>query len=457
MNKHLFLLGLLCCAFTAQAAKVDYQFNTEFRVRGQYNHRPEGTSYPGDTDDLEHRLKLGGSAKISERFSFAGTLLHNATWGSNDPRVSGSNTRTGDSNMDQHNGIGTYDNMILVQEAYGSWILNESMSLRFGRSGMAMGDGTVIGTNDYLRTPSSFEGVMLNYEMDFARFNLWGLRLANYTRGPGGTTSGANDPNPQANTIGISTDIKRLPPFLKNVNVHVMRNTKATTPFGDYDKARFGQAGYRYGVGLNGDFKAFDYRASYAGLSTNYYDQTVVNGPVTKYDGNAWMLDLEAGFHLAVMDSRIFARYHTDSGDGQTTGIHASTYDPFFYEQHGNSGQMDLVRWGNLTYYGLGFSMKPMDQLTVGLEGYMFKKTQQQDNVYAGFNGANLFPYIAQNGWTKNSSNIGSEIDLFAEKAYDGGFSVLARLGYFMASDYLKDNQKPEAITQAFLQGKMVF
>lgn len=461
MSKQLFLLGLLCCAFTAQAAKVDYQFNNEYRVRGQFNHNPQGTRYPGDTDTLEHRLKLGGGAKVSERFSFAGSLLHNATWGSEDPKITSSTTTTGDSAMDQHNGIGTNDNMILVQEAYGSWILNESMSMRFGRHAMAIGDGKVIGTNDYLRTPTSFEGIGLNYEMDFMRLNAWALRLANYSRSPG--SSGANDPNPQANSIGASADFKRLPPYIKMANLHVMRNTKATTPSGSIDKNRFGQSGYRYGLSLGGDVKAFDYHVSYAGISTNYYDQTVVNGPTTKYDGNAWMLDLDAGFRLAVMDSRIFARYHTDSGDGTSGLVKAATYDPYFYEQHGNSGLMDLVRWGNLTYYGLGFTMKPMDQLTVGIEGYMFKKTQQQDNVYAGFNGGDLFGYVAQTGtttttgWNKNSSNIGTEIDLYAEKMYDGGFSVLARAGYFMAGDYLKDNQRPEAITQAFLQGKMVF
>lgn len=454
MTKHLFLLGLLSCGLTAQAAKVDYQFNTEYRVRGQYSHNPLGKSYPGNNDILEHRLKLGGAAKISERFSFAGTLLHNAIWGSEDYRVTGG---TGDTGYAQHNGIGNYDNMILVQEAYGSWILNESMALKFGRAAMAMGDGTVIGTNDYLRTPNSFEGVGLAYETDYARFNAWGVRLANYTRAPG--ASGASDPDPQANALGISADLKRLPPFLKMANIHVIRNTKATTPNAHEDRSRFGQNGYRYGVAVKGDYSALDYRASYAGISTNYYDQTAVNGPVTKYDGNAWMLDLEAGFRLAVMDSRVFARYHTDSGDGSTGTVKASTYDPYFYEQHANSGHMDMLRWGNLTFYSLGFTMKPMDQFTVGIEGYVFKKTQQQDRVYTGFNGGDWLSEDVQNAGTfvKNSSNIGSELDLYAEKVYDGGFSVLGRVGYFMAGDFLKDNQRPEAVTQVFLQGRMQF
>lgn len=454
MTKHFFLLSLLCCGLTAQAAKVDYQFNTEFRVRGQYNHYPYGTRYPADTDSLEHRLKLGGSAKISERFGFHGTLLNNSTWGTEDQNIPGSAVKTGNSRYDQHNGIGNTDNLIMVQEAYGTWILNESMSMRFGRSAIFFGDQLVMGQNDYLRTPSSFDGAVLNYEMDAVRFMLWGARLANYTRAPG--ASGANEPNPQANSIGLSVDAKKLPPFLKMANLHVIRNTKATTPAGGIDKDRFGENGYRYGLSLGGDVKAFDYRASYAGISTNYYDQAVVNGPLTKYDGNAWMLDLEAGFRLAVMDSRAYIRYHTDSGDGSTSVVKASTYNPYFYEQHGNAGQMDMLRWGNLTYYSIGFSMKPMDQLTVGIEGYMFKKTQQQDNVYTGFNGADWLP-ASQAAFVKNSSNIGNEIDLYAEKAYDGGFSVLGRVGYFMAGDFLKDNAKPEAVTQVFLQGKMNF
>lgn len=452
MSKHLLLLSLLCCGLTAQAAKVDYQIDTEFRLRAQYNHQPEGTKSPGSTDSFEHRLKLGGAAKINERFGFNGTLLHNAVWGSENQGFIGT---TGNTRYDQHNGISNSDNMILVQEAYGRWILNESMSIRFGRSQIFFGDGLVMAKNDYLRTPSSFDGAVLNYEMDYARFMLWGARLARYTA----AASGASDPDPQANSVGLFVDAKKLPPFLKMANLHVIRNTKASTPGTGTieDKLAFGENGYRYGLSLGGDVKAFDYRVSYAGISTNYFYQTGANSPVTKYDGNAWMLDLEGGFRLAVMDSRVYARYHTDSGDGSTTGAKAGTYNPYFYEQHGNGGEMDLLRWGNLTYYSLGFSMKPMDQLTVGIEGYMFRKTQQQDNAYAGFNGSSNWLPASQAAWVKNSSNIGNEIDLYAEKVYDGGFSVLGRVSYFMAGDYLKDNARPEAITQVFLQGKMNF
>ena len=451
MTKHLLLLSLLSCGLTAQAAKVDYHINTEFRVRGQYNHQPDGVTSPASTDAFESRVKLGGGAKVNERFGFHGALLHNSGWGSENQSITAG---TGNTGFDQPNGINNYDNMVLVQEAYGTWILNESLSMRFGRSAIFFGDELVMGQNDYLRTPSSFDGAVLNYELSSLRLMGFAARLAHYTT----ATSGASDPDAQANAIGVVADMKRLPPYLKMANIHIIRNTKAATPTAALSKDKMGENGYRYGASVGGDVKAFDYRVSYAGLSTDYKYQAAANGPITKFNGNGWMLDLEGGFRLAVMDSRVFARYHIDSGDGSTNtaGITgATTYNPYFYEQHGNAGQMDILRWGNLTYYGLGFTMKPMDQLTVGVEAYMFKKTQQRDFAYAGFNGTNLLATGTQT--VMNSNNIGSEIDVYAEKAYDGGFSVIARLGHFMVGDYLKDNGRTKNITQAFLQGKMNF
>jgi hypothetical protein len=120
---------------------------------------------------------------------------------------------------------------------------------------------------------------------------------------------------------------------------------------------------------------------------------------------------------------------------------------------------MDIVGWGNLTDTWLGVTVKPMDTTTVGLAYHMLQKTESNDAVNAGEYGGALFA-----DGTRAKSNIGDEVDLWAEHKYNNGLIMTARLGEFMPGSALKDDpdtvaveKRTDSITQVMLEAKMTF
>ena len=109
-------------------------------------------------------------------------------------------------------------------------------------------------------------------------------------------------------------------------------------------------------------------------------------GTATETDISANMMDLEFGYSLPeMMSSRFHAGYHMDSGTPGTGATKNETYDGFYYDKHNNAGLMDVVGWGNLTYMRAGFTLSPMEDLTVAAEYFMFTQTEKDgDNSVKG-------------------------------------------------------------------------
>lgn len=442
------LMGLGSAAH-AQEGNSDFSANAEYRVRYQYDQNVQGDKDGiSSQNSVRHRLKMGVTFRAGENFSGAATFLHNATWGSDD--FGHATAGTGDSAKATLDGTRNAENMILVHEAYGSWMLNDSTTLKFGRGTYTMADGSVIASNDYEAYPYTFEGALITHEMELMRVSAWGVKFAEYDN------SGGTADDPEANAYGLSLDFKTLPEVLKMVNIHVIQNQKDETSGSATTAAQLGQSVLRYGATVAGDVAGFDFKLNYAAHNGDLY----VPASENKLKSEGMMYQVELGYTLPeIMNSRFYVLYHSDSGDKDSTDDKAGTYDPYFYDMHYNAGLMDIVKWGNLTYISVGYTLMPMDDLVVGLHYHMFERTEAGTNatgVTAGKNGGGLNLGAASN----DKSKIGDEIDLVAEKKYENGFSLLARAGMFMPGDYLKDAgtiNKSDTYTQIFLQGKMNF
>lgn len=457
MKKLIAAASLLAFVPAAQADHHgDFSHSAEFRARYlmQENANGRKDNHPKTQSGVNHRFKFGSTFRASERFTAGLTLLHNAQWGEQDTGVAGqgpNNTTVG-----VRDGLGNGDNMILVQEAYGSWMATDDFSVRFGRLGMTMADGSVIDENDYERNPYSFDGVFGSYELEPVRINAWVVKYSEFVPTNAGTTDLSD---PEANAYGLSVDVKALPEFLNMVNLHVIQDTKAHTANSANLTDQLGRSILRYGLTLAGDTAGLDYRAVYAGMSGDYID---VN-PTTKTKASGSMYHLELGYSLPeMMRSRIYAAYHSDSGDKATSADKNEGYDPYFYNKHYNAGLMDVVNWGNLTYFSLGFTLMPMDDLELGLHYHDFSRSEKDASVNAGTNGGSLFestPGTPLTGAENDKKKIGSEFDFTAEKTYEGGFSLLARVGMFSPGAYLKDTSVDikDTYTQFMLQAKMNF
>lgn len=435
---------------SASTKASDFSANGEFRVRETYFQNKSGNKDDNANKGLnvlESRVKLGLNFRASEKFGFHATLLNNSIWGSNDLLISGSTTGTGDTGPGLPNGVRNGDNMVLLQEAYGTWMVSDSFNVRFGRGGYTMADGSVISVNDYERTPYAFEGALANYELESLRVGLMGVKFANYS-----ADAGAIAGDPDANTIGLSLDLKTLPSWLKTVHAHVFKNSKDYTANASPQTAVPGRDDIRYGVAILGDTMGIDYRFDYAANNGKIKN----NGNDTDRKGS--MIHAVVGYSIPeLVGSRFFVTFHTDTGSDANDTSKNNTYDSFYYDSHNNGGLMDVVRWGNLTYYTVGYTLNPLESTEVGLMYHKFMRTNASGLVTPGTFGDALFG--ATSPTASSSKDLGYEIDLVATHKYEGGFELQARLGAFKPGQFVQDNNggKADMYAQGFLQGKMTF
>ncbi len=459
MKKLIALAAILAVAGTAYAddhgGDGKFTHNAEYRVRYQYDQNITGDKdkAPSSQDNIVHRFKFGTTFKASEKLSATLTLLHNAQWGVE----AGATTNTNNSGTAVNDGTGgtrNNENHILVNEAYGTWVVSDDFNLKFGRGNGGLADGNLIGENDWEATPYAYEGVVGTYEHESFQLQAWGVRFAEYND----TSANSNqDDDAEVNSMGLAFEFKSLPEVLNMVNVHVLYND-ADVAFSANNAAviQNGKAETRYGLVIGGETAGLDYKINYESHSGKVKTGTAGTGAVAESDREGMMYQVELGYSMPeMMNSRFYALYHSDSGTGTGTTKN-ETYDPYFYELHSNAGLMDVVMWGNLTYISLGYTLEPMEDTMVGIHYHMFSRTETATGTTAGANGGSL--NLGANNNTKDK--IGDEIDLTATHNYGDGFSVTTRAGMFMPGDYLKDAatiNKGDTYTQVFVEAKMMF
>ncbi len=448
MNKLLLVLTGLALAGNAFAADdTQLKFNGEIRARyhNQMNvNGMKGGGQPTENQNKwEQRSLFGITANKGENFTGHLKFLNASTWGRD--------TTTGDLGTTDISRTGQ-DNTVVMLESWVWWKTNDMMSLRFGRGGMTIADGSVISTNDYEQVPRVFEGVMGSFDFGFAALNVFGVKAAELGTGAASAAGGGfvNAYDRESNFSGLSFDFKNLPDALKMANVHVIMETQDVGAGASASTAN-GKSNTRYGITLGGDTNNFDYKGTYAGVS----GKNRAADPNNDVKVNASMMDFAVGYTLAEMMSMRFGLvYHMDSGDNDDDTKTLNTYDAFHYNKHDYAGKMDMVGWGNLTYVGGNFTMTPADRTNVGLEYLVF--TRSSDKSAATMTGG-----IAAPGTNSDKKDIGSELDIWADHSYTDAFSMGARIGMFTPGEYLMysgtTKTEKEGVTDFMVTGTYKF
>ncbi len=418
MKKLLFAFASLALISNAVAQEgADIKWNAEMRFRFT-NTENEGFAKSANDNETKQRTKIGATMTKGEDLTATVTLLQAATWGNGGgDNTSGNFTAPG------------ADSSVYVYEAFAFWKAMDNFALKIGRGALDLADGSVVAKNDWEQTPYAFEGAYGAYFTEWANIGVFGVKGMNDSDldSDGDAVLDTAD----VNFYGLSVDVKNLPEWLKMVNVHALQS-KATGISGAVSDEKL-----RLGVTVKGDSSAVDYRLSYA----MYDGERTVSAPG---DHKASMLDAEVGFTMAdVMNMRIHALYHMDSGDDSAATGDIESYDPFFYEKHTNAGLMDLIGWGNSTYIKVGVALEPMEMTKVGVDYYMFTKSEENDSVYD-----NNHEAITAVG-ASSGEDVGTEIDVWATKMLSNGAELNARIGIFTADDAL--GADAEDITQASL------
>lgn len=435
-----------------QVANAENNLTTsaEFRTRVQNDMGTTSMKDAGLTqNDWRHRLKVNLDFNAGEKLSAHVSLLHNSRWGQE------ITTGTMDSHIGERNGYSDAENMLLVQEAYGTWMLSDSTSLRFGRGAFTIADGSVLSINDWEENPYAFEGALVTHDMEFGRISGFYVKVADYTTtfSKGGVGSVQD---PEAWIYGLSLDIKAVPDFIKMLNIHLLQTSKDELPGNATAALIPGKDMMRYGLTVGGDVAGLDYNVTYASESGEYKYERTAN--VNNVDASTSMYDLKLGYTLAdVMGLRVGFNYHSDTGTA-ASATDSETYDGYFYDIHENAGKMDVFKWGNLTYMGVNVSLMPMDNTTVGLDYYMFSQTEKDQAAVGGANvnvGRNGTAFSNANDATKD--DLGTEMDLYATHKYDNGLEMTARYSMFTPGDAYKAQNIEETYSLVFLEAKMNF
>lgn len=463
MNRIIAAAVLLAFMPTANAADKKSEFSTdaEFRARYMLRQNIDGNenTIPANSSTFSQRTKLGLNYRASEKLSAHMTLLHNATWGHQPTSTTYTDSNTDTVSIPDQD----TDNAVLVNEAFANWMVSDDLGLRMGRQNFEFGNGMIMGKNDWEARPNAFDGVSANYEMEAGTVKGWAFKMAELTGVNG--VSGAGDP--EHNSYGVSYDFKTMPEVLKMVNVHVIKDSRNTAPDttaanGPLDN-ELGQDFTRYGASVGGLFSGVDFGVTYEKVTGDYLFQDTQGADVTKVDGGADMMHVSVGYGMEeMMKSHVSLSYHKDSGNDGSDATSEPTYRGYSHESHCSAGCMDLLDYGNLSFWALNAQMSPMENTTVKLGYYMFKATESgatASGPTAGANGGGLWTTTGANPLDVTKDDLGSEIDLIAEHTYDSGLSTMARVGYFMPGDALDNatTDKGDKVMQFFLQAKMTF
>ncbi len=441
MKRLVLAAATLGVAVSVSAADdVEMKHSGEFRMRYENMMDSSGVKNAKDSAaGLNHRFKWNVTARKGESLQAFLSLIHNAGWGNNGG--------TGNSSASTPDGIGDEENMILVNRAWGWWKSTDMLSFKFGRFGLEIADGAVFAENDWEAVPTAHEGVMGAWDMDFARVSFFGVKTNEF--GNPATEGLTNDA--ERNLYGLSLDFKNMPEAIKMANFHFVQEVQdehAVSPGGG---ARNTQ---RLGLTVGGDTMNILYKATAAYVTGKEKDRVGAGSPQS-IDVNSMMYDVMLGYSMPdVMGLKITAGYHNDTGDKTGTATKNEAYDPFYYDSHNYAGLMDVVGWGNSNYMNVNLSMMAMESLEAGVGYYMFSRTTNEDGVNYGPS----YGALGTAGLGTDKA-IGSELDVFVNKAYENGFKIGVRYGAFMPGKGLKaaTTKVDQTISDVFLQASLNF
>lgn len=434
MKRLVILAGVLAVSTAAQAQDAEFKHSGEFRLRYYNDMTPSGNKdIPENKSDIEARMKLGLTMQKGQAAKAHVTLIHGTLLGTD---------RAADPNFTNPNAYAAFtkDNGLMVNEAYGWAAFSEKMFIKAGRFNIDFGGGEFISSDDHKLIPITHEGLALGYDLDFAK------ALVALVKDKELTAQAGMDSDPEQHRFMVGIDLKNLPEFL---------NT-ASLSFSNFNRSENAAPSANlqvYGLTLGGEAAGLDYRAV-LGMQSGIAAKTAA----LEVKNDAMMYDLRVGYSMPeTMGLKVWANYHSDSGDDDVADSKNSRYNGLYYNSHKFAGLMDIFGWGNLTYWAVGADIAPAEDMTVGLGLYGFSKTKEKDNTINGTNNDRFANF--RGGMANDKADLGMELDVYAQKKYANGLIIDAMVGAFMPGAAFKDaTPKREAtIIQAMLTGTLTF
>lgn len=439
MKRFALLVGVVAMTAAAHAQDAEFKNGGEFRVRYENDVNRTGQEASQQQANTQARMKWNVTARKGEKTQAFLSLINNTQLGNGGAGGGANGTMAANtSSADATNA--TQKNSLIVSRAWGWWKASDSVSLKVGRMGIEIADGAVLAEDDYFAYPTTWEGLNAAFDTGFAALNFWAVKTAE-------NAPALNNSDPETNSYVLSADLKNMPEVVKMANVHLIQTNGDDTGAGS-------QNWQHLGLTFGGDAGAIMYKATAA-----FQMGSIAKTAATDTKAGGTMFDFMVGYAMPeTMGLKLSLGYHMDSGDDNAADDKNEAYQTIAYDSHNYAGLMDVVGFGNLSYFNVNASLMPMEDLEAGLGFYMFSRTK--DNAAnTGMNGAIGGANTAITTAGSGKKDLGNEIDLFVNKSYGNDMKIGGRIGMFMPGAGIKDvvAGTDKTLTDFLVQASMGF
>lgn len=418
-------------AWSQQINPTYIQWSGNYRSRFESLHRPAGVSGQ-KTNRFAHQLILSANFQAQESLKFKASLLGFDTWGKEYAGYAGYPYTEE-----------TTPQIIHLYEAFANWGFSSGVSFQMGRFPFEIGNGALFSKNLDDDLPTRFDGGFFQYESDVVKFQLGGFAISDWRS----ATSNFNDQDYK--TYFLNSDLKILQPFFKNISFTFLildKDEKTLTDLG--------------GIILPKEEKEV-YAASLTGETGRVFYS--MDGAIQQGENHTTTQSIEANMLHARVGAVAFSPWklsfylqgHRDTGDRSDSADKNETYDPLFYNHFQNAGKMNLLGWGNLTYFSLGISWILKRNYNFFLEYNKFYRTSATAGTF-GLGPSGGAPIVWDTGSLtdgpyNNSLNsderyIADEVDFTFEYQAEDGLRFQSITGLFIPGNYLKDYGKDDLV-----------
>ena len=408
--------------FALLAKDVYFQPGGGLRVRYDYLDNATGKSFINNEREGQatHRAQFDFKLYKGEYIETFFRLINSAEWGG----------AAGDTNGGQHDGFSN-NNGLLVNQAWALWKFDDQIGVRFGRAPLDLGLGYTYGLNDWFNVPYSFDLFDFVFDWESAELSFILAKVQELTRVSNQTTSSDPEENHIIVNLGIDNLIDTLSVFnfsLVQVNRDLGSADGGVTVLNGLNMQRlaleFEVKGKRlFGSGFI-SYVTGDQKIAQANQGSNPNENLSLSQ-------NAF--DFKVGYRFPESNNiRLWTGFHFDSGDSDPTDDKTQTYDSFYYDVYGQSGLMDLIRWGNLNFYRFGLDMELFNGCTLGSEWLSFSKAKDADGIQFGNAGRFLNALVESGDLAFGSGkDLGSEFDIWLDFDFESGMKLRGTFATF--------------------------
>lgn len=328
------LATIILAAGMVSASYAEVKLDGELRLRGVAVKNEEGSGTYTSGGFFEQRTRLKAESSVDDRAKVVIQVQDSRNWGSEASTVT-----TGDdtSAIDLSQGYVEIGNLF-----------DQPLSVSLGRQAMAYGEHRLIGSLEWSNNARRFDALKFTYKHDAVDVDVFTAKLSE-TGGNFGDDGNLN---------GLYASLKVVP---KNaVDVYLLNKAIGATD------TNFHTIGARV-KGAVAEVNV-DYNAEFA-------TQTGDANADDKQKATAFAV--RAGYTLPdVMGLRVGVEYDSATGDDPDTDDN-ELFDNLYPTNHYLYGFTDDVNWQNVNAISVNASLKPMNNLTVALEYWIYKANQE--------------------------------------------------------------------------------